>query len=269
MRLRLLSGAWAAAVATWLAPGLTPRLAHAGEPDPVEVCATTAERAMDARQVGRSREALAQFRACASDACPDLVRDDCRAALAELGERAPRLSFRVRDAAGNDANAARVQVDGETLTDEERTRGVILDAGTHVVDVTHNGATLRREVVVTAGDAPRVVELAFPPSGGRAIAPPNADLEVNRVPAAIVGAVGIASLGVSAVFGVWSYVDYQDYQDTCSPNCHPDDVSASRTRGVVADVALGVGLNAVVAATILFFAGPKVAREGSNVAIRF
>lgn len=264
MRLRLFLDA-SVVVATTL---LCAADARADDVDPIEACATTAEQAMDARQVGRYAEALAQFRSCARDVCPALVRDDCRTALSELAERAPRLSFRVRDGSGKDAPAARILVDARPLSEEERTGGVILDAGTHVVEVVHDGTTVRREVVVAAGDAARTVEIALAPSAG-VVAPPPADLQVNRLPAAIVGGVGIASLGVAGVFGVWSYVDFQDYEDTCSPSCDPADVSASRTRGVVADVALGIGLNAVLAATILFFAGPKVAREGTNVAFRF
>jgi hypothetical protein len=250
-----------------LASALSARAAWSAPPASVEACATTAETGMDARQDGRFADALAAFRSCAADACPDLVKNDCRSALAELSERGPRLSFRVRDAAGHDVPDARVLVNGAPLSKEDVAQGVLLNAGTHRVEVRAHDAVVRREVVVAAGDAARTVEVEIGPLV--APGPRVASTEVDLVPAAVVGGVAAAALTVAGVLGVWSYVDFRSYEDGCSPRCDPDDVSASRARGLAADVALGIGLNAAVAATILIFAGPKVAAEGNRVAFRF
>jgi hypothetical protein len=242
-------------------------VAWADSTDPIEKCATTAEAGMDARQDGRFADALEAFKSCADDACPAIVRNDCRTSLAELSEKGPRLSFRVREG-GKDVAGAEIKVGARVLTSDERTAGLLLNAGTHRVEVRAGERRVGRDVVVAAGDGPRTIEIEISaPLAARDETPPQ--LEVDPVPAIVAGSIGLASLGVAGVLGVWSYVDFREYEDTCMPSCDPDDVSASRARAVGADIALGIGLNAAVAATILFFAGPKIASEGTSVAFRF
>jgi hypothetical protein len=242
--------------------------ASAEEPRPsAEACASTAERGMDARAEGRLSDALEAFRACAVDVCPDIVKADCRVALAELSTKAPRISVRVRVGAEADVADAEVEIDGERVPPAERATGLVLNAGQHTLTARRGGRTATRTFVVTNGDQSRTVEIEIPSNGPERAPEPEA--EVNLLPAAVVGGAALASLGVAAVLGVWSYVDFRDYEDGCSPRCDEDDVAASQARAVGADVALGIGLNLVVAATVLFFAGPKVEPAPRGIALRF
>lgn len=240
--------------------------ASAEEPRPsAEACASTAERAMDARAEGRLSDALEAFRACAVDVCPDIVKADCRVALAELSTKAPRISVRVRVGSEADVADAEVEIDGERVPPAERATGLVLNAGQHTLTARRGGRAAKRTFVVTNGDQSRTVEIEIPSNGPER----TPEAEVNLLPAAVVGGAALASLGVAAVLGVWSYLDFRDYEDTCSPRCDEDDVAASQARAVGADVALGIGLNLAVAATVLFFAGPKVEPAPRGIALRF
>jgi hypothetical protein len=245
-----------------------PGAVQAQPADAVEVCASTAEDAMDARAAGRHAYALQRFEACANDACPRVVREDCRAALAELGRSAPRLSFRVRDAAGQEVTPTEIHVGGRRLGATDRQRGVVLDAGTHRVVVRAGRAVAERSVVVGVSDAPRTVEIALPRAPEKPPDQAPASGAIDRTPAFVVGGVAVAALGAAAILGISSYSDYRDLEG-CRPSCDANEVTSARTRGVVADVALGIGIGGLAAAVVLLVAGPRHAKPSSELTMRF
>ncbi len=230
--------------------------------DDANECATRAESAMDARE-SRPAEAIALFEQCAKDACPRVVREDCRAALAELREIAPRLSVRIRDDGGADVVDATVTLDGVTLSTEERARGIFVNPGPREIVVTRpNGQRAAKQVVVLASDRARVVDIELPSGLGVAAPPPEerpAQFTIERVrtPAIVVGSVGVASLVAFAVLGGWTYADYRRLDDTCRPDCLASDIDPVRARALAADVTLAVGATSLVVATILWFTAPE------------
>jgi hypothetical protein len=70
----------------------------------------------------------------------------------------------------------------------------------------------------------------------------------------LIGGVGLAGFGGFAVFGLTGLSEKRDLADTCAPSgsCAAGDVSSARTRLIIADVSLGVGVVAVGIATYLF-----------------
>jgi hypothetical protein len=192
-------------------------------------------------------EALDRFRRCAIDACPRVVREDCRQGLAGLRD-APWLTVRVRDTSGRDLPASRIEIDGTALsTDEATQEGRLLDAGSHTLHVTGDGRVPdTRTLVIAKTDPPRTVDVML---REREIIAPRAP---NRTPAVVVGAAGLIGLGVFAVFGTWSFVDYQRLSHDC-PRCSQADIDAASSRAHVGDVALLVGAGALVAGAVLWF----------------
>ncbi|MFO0554069.1 MAG: hypothetical protein U0271_37155 [Polyangiaceae bacterium] len=236
-------------------------LSSSARADDAEVCATQAESALDAKDT-RPADALPLFEACAKDSCPRVVREDCRAALAELRETAPRLTVVVRDKAGSDVAQAVVTLDGAPLSLEERTRGVVVNPGTHVLVASQGAASVTRELVVAAGEGRRAVELELVAEKGDTTDPHERGLlEVvkgpDRVPPIVVGSIGIASLVAFTVLASWTYADFKHLEDTCGPSCLDADVDPVRTRALAADVTLAVGATSLVVATILWFAMPE------------
>ena len=60
------------------------------------------------------------------------------------------------------------------------------------------------------------------------------------------GGMAVAGGGVFAYFATSAQSAAQSLRATCAPNCNPADVSAIRTKEIVANVALGVGLGALL-----------------------
>src|SRR5688572_21715395 len=87
--------------------------------DVTDSCVVDAETSQQLRDTGRFVEAFERLTRCARDACPRLVRNDCRQALLELRSQAPRLVVRVRTAAGADVVNPNVTIDGEAVPRSE------------------------------------------------------------------------------------------------------------------------------------------------------
>lgn len=229
--------------------------AAAPTPSTAEECAATAEHAADLRDGGRLRDAAAAFAVCARDACPRIVRDDCRRGLQDLDERGPHLISKLRDADGHDVADADLALDDQPLSVDARTRGLLVDPGTHVLSARRGGAVVARStVIVTANDGLRTVELTLArpaPARSPEAPPPTA---ASKAPW-IVGGVGLALVVVGSALGAWTYADYRDLEESCRPDCASSRVDPVHTRGVVADVALGLGVVTLAGALVLRLAG--------------
>lgn len=228
--------------------GLASPPASADEPT-AELCASTAEHASDLRDGGKLREAATSFAACARDACPRIVREDCRRALADLQGKGPHLVPRVRDAAGHDVLGLALTLDDAPLPDDVHVSGMLVDPGPHVLRARRDGVVVAETtVLVAAGDGLRTIDLALPappaPVTPRA-APPAARLPL------VVGGVGLAVVGIGAALGIATYADYRALRDDCSPGCSAARVDPVRTRGLVADVLVGTGLVTLAVAVVL------------------
>lgn len=226
--------------------------------DVAETCAEEAESAADARDHGRFHDALASFQKCATDACPRIVRDDCRAGIAAIRNDAPTLIVRIRSARGVDVVGAHLSLDGASVSTQDAIAGVLVDVGEHVLRVSADGFRPQElPVVVGNTEHGRLVEVVL-----AAEAPPPvtfaAPPERNRTPALAVGVGGLAALGVFTVFGSLSLAGYTHLESTC-PKCTQSEIDTARTEGIIADVSLGVGLAALVVATILWFTAPSKA----------
>ncbi len=273
---------WGETLRTWVKRGATAPLfacllmagtARAETADTADACATEAERASDARDAGRIREALSGFAGCARATCPRVVRNDCREALARLREKAPRIVVRVRDQE-SDKPEATVSVDGAVLTAEERAQGVIVDPGTREVRATlADGRFVERKVAITISDRTRPVELVLPP-------PPRGPLSLgprqqastaegpmtspavsrDRTAAYVTGGVGLGLLAAFGVLGTWTYLDYQRLDERCGAGCSASEVQGPQTRALVADVTLGASVVTLGIATVLYFTAPRSAR---------
>ena len=231
--------------------------------DESEQCATDAEAAMDLREAGKLRDATKRLEACARDACPKVVREDCRTALADLRTHAPHVTVRTRDPLGRDLPDARVTIDGAPVDLDARVHGLLVDPGTHAVRATYDGYVERElTVVVIAADVARTVELTLEPRPSSA--PPTRD----RTAAIVVGSLGVAGLATFGALGTWTYLDYRHSSSGCAPGCAPADVDGLRTRAHVADVALAVGIVALASATILWITAPThAAGAPGNMAV--
>ena len=193
-----------------------------------------------ARKDGHLREARARFDVCASASCPASLQRDCTPWKAQIDREIPSLSVSVTDEAGASLAGASVTVDGAPLSPPG-----VLDPGEHVVRVELAGRKpAEQRVTLSAGGGNRAitVRLERPAPAAR------------RVPVApiVLGAAGVVALGVFAGLGEAGNAKKSSLDAmACKPDCSPSDVSAARSLYLGADVALGVGLGALVAAGVV------------------
>jgi hypothetical protein len=234
--------------------------------DEVDQCADEAEQAPLLRDKGRWLEARRLFEMCAADACPRIVRDDCRKALAGLSAQIPKLDVRVHDDHGQDVIDAEVTVDGVRVDADDRARGVEVDPGTHVVRAVRPPlASTEERVVVVEADRARVVDLVLgAPAPAPSLAVHVAPAPVatsspgrDRTAAIVVGSIGLGLVAGFGAVGTWTLVDYQRLHDECAPRCGTSQVDPVRTRGIVADALLGAGLVSLVVAGVLWLSAPE------------
>ena len=238
------------------------RVAHA---DDREQCASAADQAQQLRDEGKYRRAREQLITCARDVCPAPIKRDCLEWLSQVESTAPTVVFGAKDGT-KDLSDVKVYVDGAVVTERLDGKPVQMDLGKHTVKFEYQGQTKDEEVIIGAGQKNRNVTVTFGGAaaagggavGGPAGPPPAESGSGSLVPAIIVGGIGVLALGSFAVFGLGGKSDVSDLEKTCKPRCAESDVDAARTKLLIADISLGVGIVALGVATYLVIARPKI-----------
>jgi hypothetical protein len=233
------------AIALLVVPGNV----HAGPPDK-HACVDAATRGQIQRDDGKFRSALDSLAVCADEACPPVVRESCSAWLAELRERAPRLTIRVEE---GDARDVVVRVDGEPVSTE---KPLLLDAGKHTVRAEARERPPHVEDVTLASGQSQTLLVRFaaaPPPRTESTAP-----QTRPIPLAVWILTGVAVLGVAGFtyFGLRAKSDTDRLQSVCAPGCATSDRDRVYQTAVAADVSLGVGILAAIGAGIFYFTRP-------------
>jgi hypothetical protein len=228
----------------------TPGLARGDEK---HECVSASYDGQKLRDEGKLLDARAQFVRCAVEECPALVVAECARWLKEIEERVPTVVFAVRDADGHDVLSATVSIDGKPLVGALEGRAVPVDAGRHTFRFAADGKIpVLQEVIIREGERGRVVAATLRP-----VVVSPAPEEVRQPPlwpAMLAGSVGVLAIGGFAVVGGIGQSEKNQLEQSCasSRSCASGDVDAARTKLVLADVALGVGVLAIGLAAYLF-----------------
>jgi hypothetical protein len=236
------------------------------------VCITAAEEGQAARRDGDLLRARERFASCAASSCPAVVRRDCGGWLDDVSRQVPSVVLGARDGQGRDVLDAVASVDGAVVQRRLDGSPVELNPGPHVVRVEMPGSPpITIDVVLRAGEKNRPLVAAPPspqgPSGASPSTPPGTSRSApalalapsperppskgHGLPAGtwVLGGVGVAALSVFGAFAVLGKTDADGLRSSCAPGCSSSAVSAVRTKLVVADVALGVAVVSLAAAT--------------------
>lgn len=228
--------------------------ARAASNDAKRTCVQAAEKGQELRTARRLLQAEARFRECAADSCPAAVRDDCRSWALELRAEIPTIVVRAEDAKGRELRG-RVLVDDVVVREVYDGAPIPVEVGAHTVSVEADGG-VRATVSMTAlaGEQHRRVVAVLPPQppAGEPLPVPS---QSGRLPlsSVLLGVVGAAAMGSFAYFGLTARADAAHLRSTCAPHCASKDVDSIRTRLLVADVSLGVGVVSLAAAAWLWF----------------
>lgn len=253
----------AASASAVLAGILGAASARAGEPAPGQ-CEPAYEGVQLLRQRGKLVEAREQAAVCARDVCPEVARKDCARWSEELAREIPTVVVVARDDADRDVPVVRLLVDGVPRPELASGRAFELDPGAHVFRVERaGGPPVERSFTVYEGERDRMLRIAAPPGAVQPprppppyetppTRPPPASERPSIVPAAVVGGLSVAVLVTSAVLGLTGRQQLDGLRSTCAPACTDDQVNPVRTRLVLSDVTLGVGLVGAAVAVSLF-----------------
>ena len=192
--------------------------------------------------------------------------------IASLESRLARLTVSVAGAAR--APGLSVTVDGAQLGDAAWGVALPVDPGRHLVraeapgkrpfetsvDVPSAKAARESVEIQRLEDVPAVERPV--PSTTSAVAPVESVTKSGSNSRAtigwVVGAVGVASVGVGSYFGLRAITRWSDRNNQCTPGCTQgakdagDDANQAAT---IADIGLGVGLAALAAGTFLVVSG--------------
>jgi hypothetical protein len=245
---------YAAVAASFFIEGV----AFAG-PEDADQCASAAEHAQQLRDEGKYRRAREQMLVCARDVCPRAVKSDCGKWLGEIDRDAPTVVLGARDGKGADLFDVKVSMDGTPIQERLDGKPVIVDSGEHTFRFEAKDGTVKEEkVLIRAAEKGRPILATLGAAAPVRDAPPEQkEQEAGSIaPIVVLGGVGALALGSFAYFGITGKNDVDDLQ-LCKPNCRQDDVDSARTKLIVADVSLGVGVVALGVAAYLLVTRPS------------
>ncbi len=252
--------AWIFVVAATVALEASP--ARAEEPVTPQRCNAAYERAQVFRRDRKLVAARESLLLCSQPRCPAAINTDCGPWLREVESGMPSVVFVARDASGKDVPAVKVSVEGVVLATRLGGSAIEVDPGERTfVFEPERGKRIEQKLVINMGEKNRLVQVAIldnaaapepaSPSSTTVTPPPGEGEKGSLLPAIVVGGLGVAALGAS--FGVYfdakSGVD--KLRDTCAPSCPKADVDSVRTKGIISDVAFGVGLAGLGAAGLM------------------
>jgi hypothetical protein len=255
------------AAAVLLATSLVALSSRAGaEPS----CTTAYEDSQLLRRRGELMAAREAAVACARTQCPAVSRKDCTAWVTELEREIPSVIVIARDEATGDEGGARVSVDGAPRPDIVTGRAFSLDPGPHAFRVEKPGSEpAEQTITIVRGEHDRVVRFVL--RAVRAEAPRAATVprpapapepstspraQPSYVPAIVAGVATLAAFGVSAGFGLTGRSELSNLRGSCAPSCTDEELDAMRTKLLISDVALGVGLVGALVTTFLVVSPP-------------
>jgi hypothetical protein len=237
-------------------PTVTP---SAGEPAPsppaetAEVakaeCLARYEEAQVARRERRLLDTRAALRICSGAACPSAIRADCVDWLDQVAHSLPSVVVTAR-ARGADVLAVKVYIDGKLVTERLSGFAFEIDPGLHKFRFeSPPWPAIEREVLASEGVKDRHLDIVFAPP-----LPDPAQLSARSEPPKpfrlersdyVFGGIALAGFATLAYFGGTGLYDAHHLKTTCMSFCDHDDVQSIRTKLIVADIGMAVGIVAL------------------------
>jgi hypothetical protein len=231
-------------------------------------CAAAYEKSQELRAAGSLKAAHDMLVVCAQDFCPGFVQSDCAQWLTEVQRDLPTIVVVAKDKSGEDTTAVHVTMDGADFMKELDGKAVGLDPGPHAFRFELDGADpIEQQIVIRQGQKDRVIAVSFAPAASEAPGDSpyaGAKPEEGRATTAtgagplrpyayIAGGVGAAGIIGFAVLGGIGKGQESDLRKNCAPNCSRSDTDSIKTKYIVADVLLGVGIAGLGTGVALFF----------------
>jgi hypothetical protein len=234
-----------------------------------DVCASAYEESQVARSEGRLRAAQRELAACTRAECADFIRVDCARWLSEVEAALPTIVLRATDG-GEDVTDVAVSLDSEPIASQLDGKAVAVDPGRHLLTFRRAGrAPVELSLMLREAEKgrPIVAELTKPPPAAErtAPAPPAHANGAGPWPWVLlgVGAAGVASFGVLGALGA---EQRRDLERSCSPRCEQARIDEVRSKFLMADVSLAVGVLGLAGSGYLFWSSSRSGAGSSSPA---
>jgi len=248
-------------VATALALALvaSPGRSQETTPPDTQTCLDTYAESQRLRKAGKLEAARRSLLVCSQAACPNVVKTDCVPWLAQVEKALPSIVVVAQDERGRDTLAVKVTIDGKVVAETLDGRPLVLDPGAHRVRFEHGSAPpIEQTIVAQQGVKNRRIDVSFAPDAPPPVAPtasaappgdqpPSSPDRGAPIVGYVIGGVGVLALGSFAVFGLMGKAEADEYDETCAPTktCDENDVDRTKTKLLIADVSLLVGVAAL------------------------
>jgi hypothetical protein len=230
------------------------------------VCTTSYEKAQYLRRDKKLRAARKELLTCSQTTCPGAIVSDCTQWMTEVDKIIPSVVFDVRDSKGQSIADVKVSMDSEVLQTKLDGTAIQVDPGNHSFHFDlPDGTSGDQQILVLEGEKARVITytIAGATSAGGGTAPGPGDQPKqsdqassggSKTLAYVVGGVGVASLAVGIIVGAMGSSQASSDKATggCAPNCSDDEVSSIKTKLVVSDIFIPVGIVGIGAGVVLY-----------------
>ena len=226
------------------------------------VCPDSYEKAQEERAAGHLRSALVHLKSCIDPSCAKFIRDDCARWMDQVESALPTVVFAAQSK-GQDLTDVEVSCDGEPLMSALDGKAVPVDPGPHDFSFrAPDRNPVQRQIVIREGEQNRLIAVEFSVAETSASTTASADANLpaeSRTHRAVArylpyGLAGLGALGGAgfALFAIQGNSQKGDLERSCSPHCQSSQVDSVKTKYVLADTCLAVGLVSVGVATYLF-----------------
>jgi hypothetical protein len=229
-------------------PPVAPAPAVPSESGEKAECLSNYEEAQVARRERRLLASRAALRACSAAACPAAIRADCVDWLDQVSHSLPSVVVTAR-ARGADVLAVKVFIDGKLATEKLTGFALEIDPGLHKFRFeSPPWPVIEREVLASEGVKDRHIDVEFaPPLPSAAQLSARVEQKPFRLERSdyVFGGIALAGFATLAYFGGTGLYDAHQYENTCKPYCSGSDVDSLRTRLMIADIGMAVGIVAL------------------------
>ena len=211
-------------------------------------CLSHYEEAQVARRERRLLASRAALRSCSGAACPSAIRADCVDWLDQVSHSLPSVVVTAR-ARGADVLAVKVFIDDKVAAERLTGFALEIDPGLHKFRFeSPPWPVVEREVLASEGVKDRHIDVEFaPPLPAAAQLTARAEPKPFRLERSdyVFGGIALAGFATLGYFGGTGLYDAHQYETTCKPYCSASDVDSVRSRLVIADIGLAVGVVAL------------------------
>lgn len=219
------------------------------------------ERTETLRAEGHYRQARTRLLECVNAQCGGDVRRRCAATLQKLDAVTPSIVVRATDGRGNDVTDVAVSLEDEPLVSSLDGMAIPVDPGTHRFTFRRAGfEPVIETITIRQGEKFRSVDVQIgplepSPAIANAESGPSMSLSSTRLAAgASLLGVGAVGLGAFTWLGLKARSEEKDLEP-CRPGCPDKQVDSVRSRYVLANVSLGVGIAALGAGAWVLLTG--------------